>query len=168
MKFGRAIEWEQVFSSWRGPVPAEAAPNADVWGALPPGVAWFECEIETCDLARLFVIGSPDWQETFGTHALAGIATSPLLNDDRYHHRERILGIASACARGRIYSPPIITAHSGHGPFVIIDGNHRAVALQRLGLLLGQRVYLGCHPQMGQIFQWFRWAFCPPRPQGDH
>lgn len=155
MKFGRAIAWEDVLETWRK-TPGANIPNPDVWQAIPSGSVWFECEIEASDVEQMHVIGSDDWTEIFGSFTLLDIARHPRRTSDPYRHIDKIEGITNAYSAGSKLQPPILTADSGHGPFVIIEGNHRCIALLRLDKLVGSRVFVGCHPRMASDFIWFR------------
>lgn len=160
MRIGRTVDWEQdVFAAWRRTADNAARPNSDVWGRLPEHVCWVSAWVEEIDIPRLYVIGSSDWKEVFGTYRLSEIGAKVLTSeDDRHRHSSRIIGIGAAYATGREFEPVAMVSYSGEGPFVVIDGNHRAVALYRIGLLVGREVYLGLHPLIGTRFGWFRHA----------
>lgn len=159
MRIGRAVDWEtDVFAAWRRSADGDESPNSDVWSTLPPGVCWFNCRIEPEDIEKIYVIGSFDWNEVFGTYGLRSIAATSCDEDDSFRHKSRINAIRNAMAVGRGFEPIILTAFSGDGPFVIIEGNHRAVAMMQLGILTGQPVFIGFHKKIGSEFNWFRRA----------
>ena len=158
MHIGRTVDWEMdVFSAWRRSADGDHSPNSDVWSTLPPGVCWFDCRFELEDIEKSYVIGSADWKEVFGSYDLRSIAATTYDGeDDSFRHKSRIIGIRNAMAVGQIFEPIILTAFSGDGPFVIAEGNHRAVAMMQLGIIIGQPVFVGFHKQMGEKFNWFR------------
>ncbi|MBF0270646.1 MAG: hypothetical protein HQL98_01035 [Magnetococcales bacterium] len=159
MQIGRAVEWHNhVLHSWHRSSGGKPQPKPEVWQPLPAGVCWFRCRMEPADCDKLYVIGSQDWKLLFGSCRLPIVAADPCLGTDDYRHKSRIQSMKKALAVGDSFEPLILTAFSGEGPFVIIDGNHRAVALQQLGLLVGQTVFVGFHPRMGHDFVWFRRA----------
>ncbi|MBF0212148.1 MAG: hypothetical protein HQM00_01145 [Magnetococcales bacterium] len=159
MHIGCAVEWEHdVLASWRRSAGGKPLPRPEVWQPLPAGVCWFLCRVEPEDCDKLYVIGSRDWKLLFGTCRLQTIAADPCQGTDDYRHKSRIVRMKKALATGDRFEPLIFTAFSGEGPFVIIDGNHRAIALLQLGLLIGQTVFIGFHPRMGQEYLWFRRA----------
>ena len=160
MHIGRTVDWEtDVFAAWQRSAAGNGIPNGDVWGTLPPGVCWFNCRVEPEDIEKIYVIGSLDWKDVFGTYRLRGIAAASFDGkDDSFRHKFRIYGIRNAMAVGRDFEPIILTAFSGDGPFVIIEGNHRAVAMTQLGILAGHSVFVGFHKQIGSDFNWFRRA----------
>jgi hypothetical protein len=115
--------------------------------------------VEEIDIARLYVIGSGDWKEVFGTYRLADISSKALTTgDDKHKHSSRIIGIGSAYLNGTHFEPIAMVSYSGEGPFVVVDGNHRAVGMQRVGLLVGREIFLGLHSAIGTEFVWFRQA----------
>lgn len=160
MQFGRVVRWEQdVFAAWQRASNNASRPNSDVWGKLPDHVCWLSARVEEIDIPRLYVIGSGDWKEVFGTYRLADIAAKPLTGtDDKYKHSSRIIGIGSAYSTGKHFEPIAMVSFSGEGPFVIIDGNHRGVGMHRAGLLVGREVFVGLHSAIGTEFGWFRQA----------
>lgn len=160
MRIGRVVDWENdVLASWRRSAEGVLAPNQDVWSMLPSGVCWFDGRIERQDLEKMHVIGSNDWKDVFGSYVLKTVAAQVFeIPDDPHRHSSRITGIRHALATGRQFEPLILTAFSGDGPFVVIEGNHRAVALAQLNLLHGQPAFIGFHRAMGTEFHWFRRA----------
>ena len=163
MLFGRVATWEHdVFPAWRRSANNALRPNSDVWGNLPQNVCWLVANIDDIDTSRLYVIGSSDWMETFGTYKVQDIAAKPSsTTDDKYKHNSRIKGIGVAYSLGKNLEPIILVCHSGEGPFVVVDGNHRAVAMQKEGLLVGKQVFVGMHARMGTEFNWFGQSFPP-------
>lgn len=159
MQIGCAVDWEErVLSSWRRSAGGKPLPKPEVWQPMPPGVCWFQCRVEPEDQKKIYVIGSRDWKLLFGSCHLQTVAANPCLGTDDYRHQSRVRSMKKALAVGDTFEPLILTAFSGAGPFVIIDGNHRAIALLQLGLLVGQPVFIGFHPRMGHDFIWFRRA----------
>ena len=159
MHIGCTVDWEaDVLAAWKKSATSGELLNSDVWGRLPEGICWFQCLVEPADLEKLYVIGSYDWKETFGTYRLREIASSPWEEDDRFHHKSKISAMRNAMAVGESFAPIILTAFSGTGPFVVIEGNHRATAMMQLGILPGQRVFVGFHQKIGSDFLWFRRA----------
>ena len=160
MRFGRVVSWENdVFAAWRRASNNAMRPNSDVWGKLPEHVCWLTARVEQIDIPRLYVIGSSDWKEVFGSYRLSEIAAKPLTGtDDKHKHSSRIVGISSAYSAGKQFEPVVMVSFSGEGPFVVIDGNHRAVGMHRAGLLVGREVFVGLHPAIGSGYGWFKQA----------
>lgn len=156
MELGNVVDWEQhVLPAWRRS-SRQTSPNADVWGRLPPGVCWFQCRIADNDIEKLLVIGSEDWPDVFGSYRLTEISRADYADDDVYGHKSRVRGIRLAMEQGLQAEPLVLVADSGAGPFVIIDGNHRAIGLHQLDRLVGQTCFVGFHHRMHADFVWFR------------
>ncbi len=179
MKLGKVVEWEvEVFPSWRKAASNSSNANADIWGRLPNGVCWVAGEIEASDVAQCYVVGSQDWHDVFGSYQLAAISARYQADqaeqakqaeqadaqfDDKYHHHARIRYLCDSFANPenaakRTLQPLILVAGNVAGPMVLLDGNHRALALLQLDKLVGQRCYLGLHSQMESAFLWMRRA----------
>ncbi len=175
MKLGKVVEWElDVFPCWRTAASNSSNANADIWGRLPPSVCWIEGEIEAQDVAHCYVVGSQDWQDVFGSYQLQAIsarfsadqllqAASEAPFDDQYHHHARIRYLCQSIANPenaskRSLQPLILVAGNVAGPMVLLDGNHRALALLQLDKLIGQRCFLGLHSQMESAFLWMKRA----------
>lgn len=159
MRVGPIVDWEMdVLATWRQAAQHVEHLNRDVWSRLPAGVCWFRCHIEAQDIDQLHVIGSEDWREVFGSYKLIDITSAFSEEDDPYQHNSRIGSLIKTLAGGAEIQPIIAVAASGDGPFLIIDGNHRAIAMNKLGLLAGQRCFVGFHQKIETDFLWFRRA----------
>lgn len=159
MQKGNRIYWEtDVLHAWRRASGNVKRPNSDVWGKLPQGVHWFRATLELADIPKMFVIGSGDWKKVFGTYHLIDIAANSAISKDKYGHLEKFKELQSSISNGKCFEPLILVSSSIIGPYVIIDGNHRAIALHRLGLLEHQQVFLGIHKGINSEFVWYRQA----------
>lgn len=173
MKLGKVVEWEaEVLPSWRKAATNSSHSNSDIWSRLPPGVCWLKGEIEAQDVAQLYVVGSQDWHDVFGSYQLQAISARYQTDlqtaqqtdfDDAYHHHTRIGRLLESLANQeksaqRPLTPLILVAGDCAGPMVLLDGNHRALALLQLQKLVGQSCFLGLHSQMETAFLWMKRA----------
>lgn len=159
MHIAKSVNWEKdVLPAWRRAAGNAESPNSDVWGKLPEGVSWFLGYIERSDIQNLYVIGSGDWKEVFGTYRLLEVAADSSTEDDKYKHRQKFGKLQKLISGGEQFEPIIAVTHSEKGPFVIIDGNHRAVAYLKLGLLESQEIFIGLHHRIKTEFVWYRLA----------
>lgn len=169
MKAGRVVDWEQtVLPSWRRAATSSRHANSDIWSRLPAGVCWLEGELQQEDVARLHVVGSQDWFDVFGSYQLQAISARYQQDlaeavriehsaDDAYHHHRKIDNLLYSLQKDCTnLSPLIMVTDNLQGPLILLDGNHRALALLQLGQLCGQRCYVGLHLQMGSDFLWMR------------
>lgn len=153
----QVIEWKRdVFPAWQRSAGGANNPNPDVWGVLPFGVCWFQGSIEKQDIQNIFLIGSDDWGEVFGTYKLTDVKLAASEEDDQYKHRSRIKKIQTSLADGWNAEPIILVAAHGEGRFVVIDGNHRAIAMADMDLLVGRDCYVGFHARMETDFEWWQ------------
>lgn len=148
-------------SAWRDSARHTGHFNRDVWGCLPQGMCWFRCRIEPGDIPQVYVIGSEDWQEEFGSYRLLDIADAGERADG--YHQARIRSMQQSLDKNWDAGTLTLVASAGTGPFVLIDGNHRAAALQRHGLLAGRECYLGFHHRLADDFVWY-WRALGLRP----
>lgn len=167
MELGEVVDWDRhVLPAWRRS-SRQRSPNADVWGRLPPGVCWFQGRIADKDVGKLLMIGSQDWCEVFGSYRLTEISSAGYADDDIYGHKSRVRDIRLAMTQGRQMEPLVLVADNGAGPFVIIDGNHRAICLHQLDRLVGQVCFVGFHHRMHTDFLWSRRAVERAGPFGE-
>jgi hypothetical protein len=158
MELGDVVDWDQhVLSAWRRS-SQRTSPNADVWGRLPPGVCWFKGRITDSDVGKLLLVGSEDWYDVFGSYRQTEVSRANYADDDVYGHKARVRNIRAAMSQGRQMEPLVLVADSAGGPFVLIDGNHRAICLHQLGKLVGQDCFVGFHHRMHADFLWSRRA----------
>jgi hypothetical protein len=154
MKIGNPASWDRdVFPCWRRAAKNRTSPNSDVWRPLPAGVRWFEGIIETRDIPLIYLIGSPDLYETFGSYRLAEIGRE-MPGEDKYHHRRRIREISKGVEENRYFERPIAVAESEEGPYILLDGNHRCLGYHCEGKLENLAIYLGLVPRLIQEFKW--------------
>ena len=143
MKLGVEVSWKNdVFPCWRRSANNAPRPNSDVWGPLPRGVRWYEAELEDADLPQLYLIGSSDLQETFGTYRVADVSPD-MSGEDRYHHHVRVRCLLQALREDCVRERPIVISNPDLDQVVILDGNHRCLAHQCRGSLPGLPIYLG-------------------------
>lgn len=150
--------------AWHGSARHTGHFNRDIWGHLPGGMCWFHCRIEPQDIPLCHVIGSEDWQEEFGSYRLQDIADAYDEADDSYRHKSRIQAMQQSLGEGWDAGTLVLVASDGAGPFVLVDGNHRAVAMQLQGSLAGRECFVGFHHGLVTDFVWY-WRALGLRPE---
>jgi hypothetical protein len=161
MRLGRVVDFKSdVIGTSRRSGRKEPRSDSEIWRRLPEGTCWFACHLEPCDIEKIFVYGDREWKQAFGSFSLKAVAAATLDSDDKQHHKSRIQQLMQTLASGHKYRSLALTAFSGEGPYVMIDGNHRAAAMLRLGILAGQSCYVGFHQRIGKDCSWFRHAVC--------
>ena len=179
MKIVQQVEWENaVLPAWQR-VVGNPKPNWDVAGMLllHPNLRWYQGIVEENDLSTIHAIACSSWTPVFGPRRiLAEMARQQIdgipdirsdgRTDDR-KHRSKILDMEREIENGRVFDPLILVSHSLSGPFVVLDGNHRAIALFRRNRLAGSTVYFGVDAELTEdfghdnkkTFHWYRNAF---------
>jgi hypothetical protein len=150
--------WEDdVLPAWKR--AAINGLNEDVTKKLPKDTRWFTARIEEVDITNIYVIGSGDWKEEFGTYHLVDIASQSFDHSaNGSYHRPLVLQKEKEYSEGKSCELVIIVGPSEKGPFVVIDGNHRAIAMKRKEVLCGKNVFIGLHENIYDSFIWYRQA----------
>jgi uncharacterized protein YjbI with pentapeptide repeats len=180
MRLGRVVDFKSdVVGTSRRSGRKSLRSESDIWRKLPEGTCWFACHLEPSDIEKIFVYADREWKEAFGTFNLNAVGQANLeganleranlrpvslhpanLANDQCRHEPRIERLMHTLATGHKFRSLALTAFSAEGPFVVIDGSHRAAAMLRLGILAGQSCYVGFHQQIGKDHAWFRYALC--------
>lgn len=129
---------EQAASLWRG----------DIKGPLPGGLVWYEAEIEQGDIESLHIISSSDWadisQQTFLVKKIADNLKGNFTNEDSIRISKDIKNKLLYLEGGNTFDTQfVLVSDKISGPFTILEGNRRAVALLVLKMLVGTQVCLG-------------------------
>ncbi|MBK8505899.1 MAG: hypothetical protein IPL46_29125 [Saprospiraceae bacterium] len=146
------------------------------WGNHPEGrrmilnpllsfgdLKWYDGKIEEKDLKQMYIISSNDWTED-------GLCESSFLLEEVVKSLEncnqlndKILDIMNKveCMKSNLSSintKLIIVAPNLNGPFTIIEGNRRAVALRHLSRIVNLNIYLGISQQI-RNYPWANRSF---------
>lgn len=97
---------------------------------IPPNTRWFEVQSLTDrELSELRVVNHPNWTASTDQNELSKVAIRMKLQLSR---------------EPDTWEPPILLGHEKHGPFTIIEGNHRLTAYAGSGLSgLDIKVFVG-------------------------
>jgi hypothetical protein len=135
--------------------PHKAVWRERIWAPLPTNMEWYKAEVEEKDLERIFVISSNEWSDLSRSFRVVDISEKVAENTDNEIACE-ILGLT-----GKLRENPesfdrkiIMVGASFEGNFTLIDGNKRAIALNKVGKLIGNNIYLGISPKITS----YRWA----------
>ncbi len=166
MKVVQNVTWEDVQNHWSR---TESWPTPDARSAitslLPTGTSWHLCQIELEDLERLYIISSDNWTGvstgTFQVTAVASHVASMQGASAVDPIARKILGqVAHLDADGELPSGLVAVTDDPtlNGRFTFIEGNHRAVACLRAGILVGASIFVGVSPLMG-AYHWARHTY---------
>ena len=143
----------EVWDDWQHGEPDRWQFRSDIRDALPPDLVWHLCEVQLADVDLLFIISSEDWSDiSGGTFRVTDVEARM----DLQSSNDATMGIANAIrhkvrllASGTHFHSHMIAITDSPlliGPFTVIEGNHRSVALLRRKALAGSRVFLGYSP----------------------
>lgn len=127
---------------------------------LPVKIKWFLAEIEEKNLPKIFIISFEDWRPITRTFKLIEAVNALDRNIEDETARKHVRNIKE---KRMVYEQDIngidrrfiLVAPSTNGNFTIIEGNKRAVALQSIGNLVGNQIYLGISNEMVNYY-WAR------------
>jgi hypothetical protein len=154
MKLLRSVTWEdQVLPCWRRNANNAPRPNSDIWRPLPPGIDWHQAELTSVDVQSIYLLGSSDFHDTFGTYKIAEIRTPfPSTSSDRHHTLP--LAMKRTLEIGGTLDSPILIAESTASNMVVIDGNHRILAHLLNNSLAGLSIFVGIQSGIHRRFSW--------------
>jgi len=102
---------------------------------IPDETTWYEIRhLQEHHLAELLVIGSPDWLSDEDRNDLLKVVLREHFGAKTEEKLQELREVLQDFDRAK-FCIPILWGHGREGPFTIIDGNHRLVALIRFGLL---------------------------------
>jgi len=149
MKIIKTVEQKEVWDHWK---KIEGFSNdnfrTDIRNPLPTDPKWHLSLLESIDIEKLYIISSDDWRDvsknTFLVKNVAENLETDSLNKDTIRIINNIKEKINFIKRGGIFDTRliIVTDNLG-GPYTIIEGNKRAVALLSCNLLTEKEIYLG-------------------------
>lgn len=163
MKIIKEINQDEILNHWKR---VENFSNndfrSDIRDPLPNDLQWYVASIETLDIGKIFIISSDDWR---GDHlcvpnfklltAISNYKVS-LNNTEKYDNIRKKEIIFKNDLNG-IDTKLIFVAPSKNGPFTIIEGNKRAIALGCLGGLTSLEIFLGVSSEIKK-YCWARYS----------
>jgi O-antigen/teichoic acid export membrane protein len=136
--------------------------HAALWREIPKETEWFEAEIRYSDLHRIRVFPRAHWRKlALGDFAITQVARRIASG----HLRElavkaflaKIDGLRDHLAGNQDAGAVLLIGLDRHGPFTILDGNHRLLAAMLMSAdAVGRlRFFCGLSPRMNQCC-WFQ------------
>ncbi len=137
--------------------------RSDIKSPLPHDICWHEADIQQGDINRLYIISSDDWsdisQQSFLVRSISENLDSNFTINDSIRLSKDINRKISFLKSGSTFDTRFIAvSDSDSGPFTLIEGNRRAVALYSLKRLVGITIYLGISEQI-RNFPWARYMY---------
>ena len=164
MRIIKDVKQDEVWNHWKT-VEGFTSDDfrSDIRNPLPTDFNWFLAILEKEDINSLFIISSDDWKQERVcdpdfklTTAIKNYSNTPSSNG-KYgdiRTKEAVLSSNSNVLDTKL----ILVSESKVGPFTIIEGNKRAVALGRLNKIEGLEIYLGVSSEVKDYF-WSRYTF---------
>lgn len=150
MKKIKQVAQSEVFNHWEKVEKISITQRADVVFPLVAysDVSWQLVEIEKDDIIKIYIISSDDWKSEGvcipDFKLLTAITNygNQTISKSKYENIKAKETIFSSNPKG-LDTKLILVAPGIEGPFSIIEGNHRSIALGSLNMLEGLEVYLG-------------------------
>jgi len=137
-------------------------PHGSLWRELPKGTEWFEVQMNAADLLQLRAFPRAQWRRLArGDYAMGDIAlriASRISSEDaggRFF--SKIRDLRRWVSQNSNLGAVLLIGLDRHGPFTILDGNHRLVAAILTSPETAQkfRFFCGLSPRMAECC-WYR------------
>lgn len=162
MKIIRKVSQTDVWSHWKS-VEGFTTDDFrfDIRGSLPTDLDWTLAVVEESDVDLLFIISSDDWRKE-GLCIPDFKLSTAIVNYSRSSSADGKYG--NIRAKEQLFASSLnlldaklfLVAPSIEGPFTLIEGNKRAIALGKLAKLVGLETFLGISPEIKD----YLWAIC--------
>ena len=165
MKFIHPVTQSEVFSHWEKVEKISIFNRIDIVFPLVAynDLVWNIVEIETADINKLYICSSDDWS----AEGLCIPDFKVVTAVENYKKSDYSTGkFADIKAKEDILTKDIdgldtkliIVSDNPNGPFTLIEGCKRSVALGNLGKLVSLKVYLGVSPAI-KTYIWARYMY---------
>ena len=160
MKIITQINSESVYETW------EQMDNRGIHQELQSkyNPIWFRANIESIDLHNIYIIYAKDWkdheiciQNDYRLNsAYRNYLLLPNTNTKKQEILERKMAINNEDPRMDL-TLFLCAKNIKDGPYVILEGNKRAMALKDLNRIVGTEIYLGISERIES------WGYFPPQ-----
>lgn len=134
----------------------------DIRKPLPDDLDWVLAIVEKEDVDSFFIISSDDWKQEKLCNpdfklitAITNYSNTPSSNGKYGDIRTKELLLSSD--QNALDTKLILVSPSKRGPFTIIEGNKRAIALGKLRKIVGLEVFCGISPSI-KDYLWARYS----------
>lgn len=165
MKVIKQVNQSEVFNHWERVEKISISQRADIVFPLVAyqDLRWSLVRIEDSDLDKIYIISSDDWRTDglcvpdFKLMTAAEKYSISSKQSGKYANIQEKENILTSDLTG-LDTRFILVADNKTGPYTIIEGNRRAVALYSLNKLVGRDIYLGISPAI-KNYIWSRHNF---------
>lgn len=165
MKIIKKVNQSEVFGHWENVEKISITQRADIVFPLVAyqDLFWNLVEVESIDLDKIYIISSDDWkkdglcdpdfklitaiQNYIASAKQEGKYADIKAKEDVFISKPEVLDIKF-----------ILVSNNESGPYTIIEGNKRSVALGKLNTFVGLKVYLGVSPAI-KHYVWSRHSY---------
>jgi len=163
MRIIRKVNQDEVWTHWK---KVENFNNdnfrSDIRDPLPLDLNWYLSILESTDINKIYVISSDDWKNEFlcvpDFKLLTALSNYKLFNYNIGKYK-------NICEKEALFKNDknvldkkfIIVAPKQDGPFTVIEGNKRMIALANLGVLSDIEVFLGLSSRIND-YKWARYS----------
>lgn len=166
MKYLNLVLPQNVWDHWKKiENHSELNFRSDIRDPLPENLTWHLAEIEEKDLNQLFIISSSDWTDisggTFRVIDIVNRFNLPSDNLDTQRITKDIRKKIEFLKCGNELDTKLISVTNSpnlSGPFTLIEGNRRSIALSLLNTIVGCQIFLGVSPEIIN-YNWAKKSF---------
>lgn len=163
MKIVKKVNQDEVWNHWKiveGFTTDDF--RSDIRNPLPNDLDWVLAIVQKEDIDSLFIISSDDWKQErlcepdFKlTTAIANYSNTRSSNGKYNDIRTKELLLSSD--QKTLDTKLILVSPNKEGPFTIIEGNKRAIALGKLQKIVGLEFFFGISPAI-KDYLWARYS----------
>lgn len=163
MKIVKKVNQDEVWNHWKS-VESFTTDDfrSDIRNPLPDDLDWVLAIVEKEDVDSFFIISSDDWKQErlcgpdFKlTTAITNYSNTPSSNGKYGDIRAKELLLSSD--QNALDTKLILVSPSKKGPYTIIEGNKRAIALGKLQKIVGLEFFFGTSPSI-KDYLWARYS----------
>lgn len=165
MKIIKSVTQSEVFSHWERIEKRTIWQRADIVFPLVAyaDLAWSLTEIESVDIDKLYICSTDDWQAEglcYPDFKLLTAVENYKKSSFGYGKYADIKNKEDVFAKSvdGLDTKFVLVTDAISGPYTIIEGCKRCVALGNLDKLTGNQVYLGISPSI-RTFVWARYMY---------
>lgn len=165
MKVIKTVLQGEVFSHWENVEKISISSRLDLIFPLLTynNLNWSLCEIEENDINKIYICSSDDWLNEglcFPDFKLTTAIVNYKKSNFGYGKYADIKAKENIFAQNinGLDTKFVLVADNSQGPFTLIEGCKRSVALGNLGNLIGRNVFVGISPSI-KTYVWARYMY---------
>ena len=165
MKLVAEVDQGEVFSHWEKVEKITITQRIDIVFPLITytSLKWYKATIDDEDISKIYIISSDDWrvdglcQKDFKLTSAIAAYKQNTKSSGKYADIQKKQQIYESDING-LDTKLVIVSPNQIGPFTIIEGNKRSVALLSANKFIGLNIYLGLSPYI-RNYVWARYSY---------